>query len=73
MLVVTRKSGESLIIGEDIEVVVLETRDGGVKIGINAPKSVKVYRKEIFEDIRNENVEALHTDMRDIEKLLNEK
>lgn len=73
MLVVTRKSGESLIIGEDIEVVVLETRDGGVKIGINAPKSLKVYRKEIFEDIRNENVEALHTDMRDIEKLLNEK
>jgi len=73
MLVVTRKSGESLIIGEDIEVVVLETRDGGVKIGINAPKSVKVYRKEIFEDIRNENVEALHTDMRDIEKLLNDK
>lgn len=58
MLVLTRKKGQKLIIGENIEVIVLETRGDSVKIGIKAPKNVTVYRKEIFEEIKKANQQA---------------
>ncbi|GBE28868.1 hypothetical protein BMS3Bbin03_02821 [bacterium BMS3Bbin03] len=58
MLVLTRKSGESLIIGDDIEIVIIEARGSQVKIGINAPSEIKVYRKELYEKIKRENVTA---------------
>lgn len=58
MLVITRKIDESLIIDEDIEIVVLGIEDGKVKLGIEAPKTKKIYRKEIFEAIKKENQEA---------------
>ena len=48
MLVITRKTDESIIIGEDIEVMVLEVNRDRVKLGINAPKSVKIVRNEIY-------------------------
>lgn len=66
MLVVTRKTGESLIIGEDIEIIFLETGDGSVKIGINAPKNVKVLRKELVMEVKNQNLQSIDN----IEKLL---
>lgn len=58
MLVLTRKKGQSLIIGNDIEVTIIDIQGDQVRIGINAPKSVIVHRKEIYEEIRNENVSA---------------
>lgn len=58
MLVITRKTNESLIIDEDIEVVVLGIEDGKVKLGIEAPRSKKIYRQEIFEAIKAENQQA---------------
>ncbi|PIE76935.1 MAG: carbon storage regulator [Clostridiales bacterium] len=58
MLILTRKRNESIIINDNIEVVVIEAEDGRVKLGINAPKSVKVHRKEVYESIISENVAA---------------
>jgi carbon storage regulator len=55
MLVLTRKLGQSIVIGDDIEVVVLEVRGEQVRIGIRAPKTVMVHRKEIYEQIQDEN------------------
>lgn len=58
MLVLSRKKGESIMLGEHIEVVILGVEGDTVKVGIQAPKSVDVYRKEVFEAIRLENREA---------------
>jgi len=58
MLVLTRKTGQKLIIDNDIEVVILETRGESVKIGINAPKHVSVFREEIYDEIRRTNRES---------------
>lgn len=52
MLVLTRKVHQSIMIGEDIEVVVLEVRGEQVRIGIRAPKGVAVHRKEVFDQIK---------------------
>lgn len=52
MLVLSRKPNESLVIGDNIEVIVLEVRDGNVKLGINAPKEVSVHRNEVYEEIK---------------------
>ncbi len=54
MLVLTRKVGQSIVIGDEIEVVVLEVRGEQVRIGIRAPKTVSVHRKEIYEQILDE-------------------
>jgi len=58
MLVLTRKPNESIMIGEDVEVSVVEVRGDQVKLGITAPKNIKVHRKEIFLAIQNENIDA---------------
>ncbi len=58
MLALSRKTGESIIVGQDIELTVLEIKGDQVKIGINAPKSVPIYRKEIYVQIRDANKEA---------------
>lgn len=54
MLILTRKVGESIMIGESVEVKVLGLRAGQVKIGIEAPKNLRVHREEIFDRIRAE-------------------
>lgn len=54
MLILTRKVGESIMIGDSVEVKVLGLRAGQIKIGIEAPKDLKVHREEIFERIRAE-------------------
>jgi carbon storage regulator len=58
MLVLSRKPNQSIIIGEDIEVVVLEVKGDTVKLGLKAPRDVKVYRQEIYAEIRSENERA---------------
>ena len=55
MVEVTRKKGESLILTNDIEITVLEVRGDQVKLGIAAPKSVSIYRKEVYIQIQKEN------------------
>ncbi len=54
MLILTRKVGESIMIGDSVEVKVLGLRAGQIKIGIEAPKDLKVHREEIYERIRAE-------------------
>ena len=58
MLVLTRKTGQKLIIGDNIEIIILDTKGDSVKIGIIAPKSITVYREEIFEEIKKANKQA---------------
>ncbi len=59
MLVLTRKIGESIMIGNDIEVKVLKIEGNSVKLGITAPSSVRVYRMEIYEEIAKQNKQSL--------------
>ncbi len=59
MLVLTRKSEESVIIGNNIEVKVLAVRGDQVSIGFNAPDEVSIYRKEVYDAIQRENLEAV--------------
>ncbi|SEF99784.1 carbon storage regulator, CsrA [Caloramator fervidus] len=66
MLVLTRKQGESILIGEGIEIKIIEVSKNEVKIGIQAPRDVKIVRKELISEIKNENLESL----RGIERLL---
>lgn len=55
MLVITRKLEQSIVIGGEVEVVVLGITKDGVRLGINAPRSVQVHRREVFEAIAAEN------------------
>ena len=58
MIALTRKKGESLVINNNVEITVLEIRGDQVKIGINAPKDVPIYRKEVYLQIQEENKAA---------------
>lgn len=59
MLALTRKKGESIMINNDIEISILEIRGDQIKIGISAPKDVPVYRKEVYNQIKEETKEAV--------------
>ncbi|MCL2603602.1 MAG: carbon storage regulator CsrA [Defluviitaleaceae bacterium] len=61
MLALTRKKSESIMIGDRVEVVVLGVSGEQVRLGIIAPKSVAVHRKEVYEQIKDENKEATHS------------
>lgn len=62
MLALSRKKNEALVINNDIEITVLEIKGEQVKIGINAPKNVPVYRKEVYLQIQKANEEATNTE-----------
>lgn len=66
MLVLSRQKDETIIIGDDIEVTVVDIRGDKVRLGINAPKSVTVHRKEVYEQIKRENREAAQVKPEDI-------
>lgn len=63
MLALSRKLGESIVIGNDIEITILEVKGDQVKIGINAPKSISIYRKEIYLQIQESNKEAAKSEV----------
>lgn len=56
MLVLARKIGEKIILNDNIEVIVLDSNQNTVRIGINAPKNVTVYREELYKEIKNTNM-----------------
>ncbi|WP_248929417.1 carbon storage regulator CsrA [Paenibacillus hamazuiensis] len=58
MLVLSRKKGESIMIGDHIELIILGTEGDSVRIGINAPKHIEIHRKEVFIAIKQSNEEA---------------
>ena len=58
MLVITRKKGEALLIGDDIEITVVKLDDGSVKLAIDAPREITILRKELYKAVEEENVSA---------------
>lgn len=73
MLVLSRKIGETIIIGENIEIKVLSVDGDQVKLGVVAPKSIKVHRSEVYEAIQEQNKAALNVNQNIIKKLTNKK
>ncbi|WP_029688949.1 carbon storage regulator CsrA [Thermoanaerobacter sp. A7A] len=70
MLILTRKVGQAIVIGEDIEIKILEIDDGQIKLGITAPKNISVLRKELME-VKDENVKAATVNKEALSKLEN--
>jgi carbon storage regulator len=69
MLVLTRKLGEGIVIGDDVTITIVEMKGGNVRIGIDAPQSKKIYRQEVFDRIAQENKGASQWDMLDLDKI----
>ena len=61
MLVLTRKVGESIKINDDVKITVIEVKGKNIRLGIDAPKTTKVYREEVFLKIKQENKTAAST------------
>ncbi|HKR49798.1 MAG TPA: carbon storage regulator CsrA [Pseudonocardiaceae bacterium] len=55
MLVLTRRAGESVVIGDDIVITVLEARGDVIRLGINAPRDVQVHREEVYKELKAAN------------------
>ena len=71
MLALSRKKDEAIIINNNIEVTIIEVKGDQVKLGIKAPKSVPVYRKEVYTQIREANKEASEETKQTLEALKN--
>ena len=78
MLVLARRMNQSIMIGEDIEIIIVDIKGDQVKIGIKAPRSVTVHRAEVHQEILDENKKAISTkvtaqDLGSLSKLLKKK
>ena len=74
MLALSRKKDEAVIINDDIEITIIEIKGDQVKIGISAPKSVPIYRKEVYMQIQNAIKEAAQSvDIKNIKELFAKK
>src|SRR5882672_10864730 len=69
MLVLSRQKDETIIIGDDIEITVVDIRGDKVRLGVNAPKHISVHRKEVYDAIRRENREAAQVKPEDLSGL----
>lgn len=63
MLVITRKKGESVLIGDNIEITISKIDDGSVKLAINAPREISILRKELYEEVEKENINSINMDI----------
>jgi carbon storage regulator len=71
MLVLTRKKGQKLIINNDIEIIILDARGDSVKVGVQAPKNVTIFREEVYEEIKKANEQSIKaTIVSDIDQFL---
>lgn len=69
MLVLSRKAGEGFLIGDDITVTIIESKSGTIRIGIDAPRDKKIFRQEVYDKIKQENVEASQWNSFDLDSL----
>ncbi len=69
MLILTRKLGESIVIGDQIQITLLDIKGKHVRIGVNAPKGISVHRGEVYEMIQDENKKAFESDVKNSEML----
>lgn len=69
MLVITRKEGQSILLGDNIEITVAKVADGSVKLAIDAPKETIILRKELYNEIEKENIESMKLDLNLLKKL----
>lgn len=69
MLVISRKKGQSFLIGDNVEVTVSKIEDGTVKLSISAPRNVTILRKELYDQVKRENKNAAASDMSVLKKL----
>jgi carbon storage regulator len=70
MLVLTRKAGEAIAIGDQITIKVLEVKGTNIRVGIEAPPDFRIYREEIYVKVKEQNRLAAHWDLQDFEKVL---
>jgi carbon storage regulator len=61
MLIITRRPGEKIMLGDDVVIEVIEVSGSSVRIGIDAPRSIRVFREEIWRAVRDENAAAADT------------
>lgn len=71
MLVLSRKRDESIIIGDDVVVTIIDIKGEQVKLGVSAPKSISIHRKEVYEAIQAENVAASRPEAQNLSVLAN--
>lgn len=69
MLVLSRQKDQTIMIGDDVEITVVDIRGDKVRLGISAPSKIPVHRKEVYEAIQRENQEASRVSLEDIERL----
>lgn len=70
MLVLSRKKDQAIMIGDNIEITIIEVQGDQVRIGINAPKNVSIYRKELFLEIKEENKKAAGSGIVELDSIL---
>jgi carbon storage regulator len=69
VLVLTRKTGQTITVGDDIKITIMDVRGSQVKLGVEAPKSVVIHREEVYERIQMENLAAASAKMTDLDNI----
>nr|WP_320113733.1 carbon storage regulator CsrA [uncultured Desulfuromonas sp.] len=70
MLVLTRKAGEGIVIGDDIKIQVVEIKGNNIRLGIDAPRNKKIYRQEVYDQILEQNRAATSWNLEDLNSLV---
>jgi carbon storage regulator len=69
LLVLTRKVGEKIQIGDDVSLLIMDIKGKQVRLGIEAPSNVKIHREEIFKKIKEENIKASNIELSEFDKI----